>query len=47
MNLSKIVIRPYTQTEGSDIQRRCLDLIDTMEMHHFYGIDAEMESRER
>jgi len=47
MDISKIVIRLYTQTADSDIQRRCLDLIDTMEMRHFYGIDAAMELIER
>ena len=31
MSLSKIVVRPYAQTENATVQSRCLSIIDEME----------------
>ncbi len=47
MDLSKIVVRLYTQTEDPAIQVRCLDLIDEMERHHFMGLSSELQRLDR
>lgn len=47
MDLSKIIVRLYAQTEGRTIQSRCLDLIDEMERHHFYGLYEELQRLDR
>jgi hypothetical protein len=47
MDLSKIVIRLYTQTENTAIQTRCLALIDEMERYHFIGLSDEMKQLDR
>jgi type IV secretory pathway TraG/TraD family ATPase VirD4 len=47
MDLSKLIIRLYTQTEDPKIQRRCLDMIDEMELHHFLGLIEEMKKIDR
>ena len=47
MDLSKIIIRLYTQTENPIIQKRCLDMIDEMEFHHFLGLNEEMNKLDR
>ena len=47
MDLSKIIIRLYSQTEDPVIQRQCLTLIDDMESHHFYGMSDELRRLDR
>jgi hypothetical protein len=47
MDLSKIVVRLYAQTEAPMIQSRCLDLIDEMERHHFVGLSDELRKIDR
>ncbi len=47
MDLSKIVVRLYDQTEDSAIRVRCLDLIDEMERHHFMGLSSELQRLDR
>ena len=46
-DLSKIVVRLYAQTEDPAIQARCLDLIDEMERHDFFGLSEELQRLER
>jgi hypothetical protein len=46
-DLSKIVIRLYAQTEDPEIQRRCLNLMDEMERHHFMGLSDELQRVDR
>ena len=47
MDLSKIVVRLYSQTEDPAIQSQCLALIDDMETHHFYGLSDELRRLDR
>jgi hypothetical protein len=47
MELSKIVVRLYAQTEDRTIKSRCLDLIDEMERHHFLGLSEELRRLDR
>jgi hypothetical protein len=47
MDLSKIVVRLYAQTEDPEVQARCLSLIDDMERHHFMGLADELQRLER
>lgn len=47
MDLSKIVVRLYAQTEDPMIQSRCLDLIDEMERHNFVGLSDELRKMDR
>jgi hypothetical protein len=47
MDLSKIVIRLYTQTGDTAIQSRCLNLIDQMELHNFIGLSDELRRMDR
>ncbi|HWM89563.1 MAG TPA: hypothetical protein VN493_02225 [Thermoanaerobaculia bacterium] len=47
MDLSKIVVRLYAQTEDPKIQSRCLNLIDEMERHHFLGLSDELQRLDR
>ncbi len=47
MDLSRIVIRLYAHTRDSAIQSRCLDMIDEMERHHFFGLSAELQRLDR
>lgn len=47
MDLSKIVIRLYAQTEDKAIQGRCLKLIDDMEQYHFLGLSDELQKLDR
>jgi len=47
MDLSKIVIRLYTQTEDRAIKTRCLNLIDEMELNHFMGLSDELGKLDR
>jgi len=47
MDLSKIVVRLYSQTENKDTQSRCLDLIDAMERNNFMGLSDELQRLDR
>lgn len=47
MDLSKIVIRLYTQTEDAGIRSRCIDLIDKMELYSFIGLSDELQRLDR
>jgi hypothetical protein len=47
MDLSKIVIRLYTQSADSAIHVRCLDLIDEMERYQFLGLSDELRKLDR
>lgn len=46
-DLSKIVIRLYTQSDDEAIRRRCLDSIDVMEQHGFFGLSDELGQIDR
>jgi hypothetical protein len=46
-DLSKIVIRLYTQSEDADVRSRCLNLIDQMELHSFMGLSDELQRLDR
>lgn len=41
-DLSKIVIRLYTQSDDAIIRKRCLEAIDSMEHAGFFGLSAEL-----
>lgn len=45
--LSKIVIRLYTQSDDEAIKRRCLDAIDRMEEAGFFGLSDELGRLDR
>lgn len=45
--VSKLVIRLYSQSSDRDVQLRCLDLIDKMELLGFYGIDLQLAEHDR
>ena len=47
MELSKIVVRLYTQTKDPAIKVRCLNLIDEMERHQFMGLSSELQRLDR
>jgi hypothetical protein len=47
MDLSKMVVRLYAQSKDRQIQSQCLDLIDTMERHHFLGLTEELRRLDR
>jgi hypothetical protein len=47
MELSKIIVRLLVQTEDSRVRAQCLDLIDTMEEHHFIGLSTELQRADR
>lgn len=47
MDLSKIVVRLYVQSEDPTIRERCLDLIDEMERYRFMGLSDELQRLER
>jgi len=47
MDLSRIVIRLYTQTEDGSIKSRCLNLIDQMELYNFIGLSDELQRLDR
>ena len=46
-DLSKIVVRLYSQTGDPSIQSRCLDMIDDMERHKFFGLSEELSRLDR
>lgn len=46
-DLSKIVVRLYTQSDDEAIRKRCLDAIDQMEQASFWGLKDELENAER
>lgn len=46
-DLSKIVIRLYTQSDDEGIRRRCLDAIDRMEQAGFFGLSEELRRYDR
>lgn len=46
-DLSKIVIRLYTQSDDDALKTRCLNTIDTMEHANFYGLSDELGRVER
>lgn len=46
-DLSKIVIRLYTQSDDEAIRRRCLDAIDKMEEANFFGLGDELGKIDR
>ena len=39
--------REDTQSDSLEIQRRCLDMVDEMELHHFLGLDEELRTLDR
>lgn len=47
MDLSKIVIRLYAQSEDETIRKRCLDAIDRMEQGSFLGMSDELGRLDR
>jgi hypothetical protein len=47
MDLSKIVVRLYAQTNDDEIRYRCLSLIDEMELYNFVGLSNELETVDR
>jgi hypothetical protein len=47
MDLSKIVVRLYAQTDDELIRSRCLSLIDDMEFHNFVGVSSELDTVDR
>jgi hypothetical protein len=47
MDLSKILVRLYSQTRDPEIQSRCLSQIDEMERHNFYGLSDELRLLDR
>ncbi len=47
MDLSKIVVRLYAQTDDELIRSRCLSLIDEMEFHNFVGVSNELDTVDR
>jgi hypothetical protein len=47
LDLSKIVVRLYSQTEKPSIQTQCLNLIDSMERYRFLGLEEELVNIER
>lgn len=47
VDLSKIVIRLYQQSEDDAIRSRCLNLIDEMERHQFLGLSDELKQLDR
>jgi hypothetical protein len=46
-DLSKIVIRLYTQSDDAMIKKRCLDAIDAMEEAGFFGLSDELARIDR
>jgi hypothetical protein len=46
-DLSKVVIRLYTQSQDEDIKKRCLDAIDVMERGNSWGLSKELREFER
>jgi hypothetical protein len=46
-DLSKIVIRLYTQSEDDAIRKRCLNAIDRMETAGFFGLSDELGRLDR
>ncbi|AGP41276.1 hypothetical protein SCE1572_46370 [Sorangium cellulosum So0157-2] len=47
IDLPKIVVRLYAQTEDAAIQSRCLDMIDEMERYYFLGLSDELKRVDR
>ena len=47
MDLSKIVVRLYAQTDDEGVRSRCLSLIDEMELHNFVGVSTELDTVDR
>lgn len=46
-DLSKLVIRLYTQSEDEAIKKRCLNAIDIMEQSDFLGLSDELGQIDR
>jgi hypothetical protein len=46
-DLSKIVIRLYTQSDDGEIKKRCLNAIDSMEQAGFFGLSDELSQVDR
>lgn len=46
-HVPKIVVRLYAQTADKQIQRRCLDMIDTMEREKLMGIQEVLSVHDR
>lgn len=46
-DLSKIVIRLYTQSDDGEIKKRCLNAIDSMEQAGFFGLSEELSQVDR
>jgi hypothetical protein len=46
-DLSKIVIRLYTQSDDEKVKKRCLDAIDVMEQAGFFGLSDELRRLDR
>lgn len=47
MDLTKIVVRLYAQTDDAAIRSRCLSLIDEMERYNFVGLSNELQALDR
>jgi hypothetical protein len=47
MDLAKIILRLYAQTEDQVIKSQCLSLIDEMERRHFLGVSEELQRLDR
>lgn len=45
--VAKLVVRLYSQTSDEPLKTRCLDLIDSMELLGFHGIDRELKEHDR
>ena len=46
-DVAQLVLRTYTQSLNKEVLARCLDQIDTMEQHNFYGLSDELRRAER
>lgn len=47
MDVSKLVMRLYDQTESPKLKNRCLDLIDDLERNGYLGIGEELRKIDR
>jgi hypothetical protein len=45
--VAKLIVRLYAQSSDEAAKRRCLDHIDQMELHGFFGIDQELHRVDR
>ena len=45
--ISKLVIRVYSQHSGSEVRAQCLDIIDRMSLLRTLGLDSAMDEFDR